>query len=102
MQKVVGSSPISRFESPANRHLSRARERVRCDAEGLGFESPEHRKGLQMGTFLHRALSRCTQKVSGSSRRRPVMKCLHLWAFGIRAIWQPWLRPPLRRWLTIG
>jgi hypothetical protein len=39
MQKVVGSSPISRFEVPANCHLLPL-DALQTNAEGLGFEYP--------------------------------------------------------------
>jgi hypothetical protein len=59
MQKVVGSSPISRLESPPNWQLSRPRGAPHPhDAESRGFECPQRLEILQIGSISHGTLSR--------------------------------------------
>jgi hypothetical protein len=73
MQQVVGSSPISRFEAPANRHL-----------------------------FCTRCRLQTMQKVLGSRPRRMLAKCPVWGALPIRPSTAMASAAIFRGWLTIG
>jgi hypothetical protein len=95
MQKVVGSSPISRLESPPNWQLSHPGAPLPHDAESRGFECPQRLEILQIPTISHGTLSRSNAEGPEFERATagPEMPCTGLLSSG---------RPSSRRGFNRG
>jgi hypothetical protein len=84
MQKVVGSSPISRLESPANRAFSTFSSVpivLRGMQKVLGSSPLDTQKPCKSRTFSFGLRLRPSQKVPGSTAPTAYEKALHVEGF---------------------